>query len=152
MTREIPLTQGKVAIVDDEDFAELVKYRWCAIKSYNTYYAVRNSPRSYGKRHTIRMHAVILNPPQGMIIDHINGNGLDNRRENLRVVTTRQNQQNLHIPKSSRYPGVIWYKQTKRWQARIKINGRSKHLGYFKDEFEAATVYRVAHAVLVEVL
>jgi hypothetical protein len=142
--KEIPLTQGKVAIVDDGAFAELSKYRWYAHKICNTWYAERNSLCVNGKRHKIRMHAAIVGTPKGMGTDHVNGNGLDNRRENLRIVTKRQNGQNLHIQKTSRFPGVSWHKRDKKWEAEIKIAGKTHYLGIYDSEEAAARRYQIA--------
>ena len=83
-----------------------------------------------------------------LVVDHINGNGLDNRRENIRLVTNRQNQHNIHRKKLSRYPGLCWGSQNKKWQVRIRYKGKRIYLGYYSDELEAATVYRVACKVL----
>lgn len=88
----IPLTQGMVAIVDDEDFPRISSVKWSVQKNCNTFYAKRNTPAINGKRQGIElMHRWVLNPPVGKEIDHINGNGLDNRKINLRAVTHRQN-------------------------------------------------------------
>lgn len=144
--REIPLTQGKVALVDDEDYPGLSKHRWYAHKNRNKYYAMRNSPRDHitHKRSLICMHAVIAGTPKGMDTDHINGNGLDNRRCNLRIVTARQNQQNQNIQKSSKYPGVHWQKDARKWRAQIRVNGKQQYLGYYDDEETAGIVYAMA--------
>lgn len=140
--KEIPLTQKKSALVDDEDYPELSKYRWHVAKQRTgNYYAIRNSPRENGKQQTIRMHRVILGTPTGMDTDHINGNGLDNRRENLRIVTARGNAQNLHIPKTSKYVGVSWDDPNRKWVARIKIREKCRNLGYFDDEKDASAAY-----------
>lgn len=147
MTREIPLTQGKVALVDDEDYPELSKFKWCAMKRpTGNYYAVRQSPKDpvTHKSITIRMHAVIVGTPGGLETDHIDGDGLNNRRCNLRIVTSRQNHQNLHIPKSSKYPGVTWDKRASKWHAQIQVNDKRRHLGYYDDEETAARRYRIA--------
>ncbi len=144
MTKEIPLTQGKIALVDDGDYPELSKYRWCVLKMGNTWYATRKSARVNGKYRTIYMHAVIAGTSKGMHTDHINGNGLDNRRENLRIVTKRQNAQNRHTPKTSKFPGVSWYKPGQKWNAKIYVNGKLHHLGYYDDEEEAARRYQIA--------
>ena len=143
--REIPLTRGKVALVGDTDYLELSKYKWYAKKAGNIFYAVRNSPTVGGKRCQIRMHAAIAGiPPKGMETDHINGNGLDNRRENLRVVTTRENQQNRHMKKSSRFPGVSWEEWRQKWKAQIAVNRKNHNLGRYNSEEAAARRYRIA--------
>jgi hypothetical protein len=147
MTKEISLTQNKVALVDDEDYTELSKHKWFASKIGDKYYyAQRHSHKDpvTHKSTTIQMHSVILGTPKGMETDHINGNGLDNRRENLRVVTCRENQQNRHTSKSSIYPGVSWHERTHKWQARIRIKGKEKYIGLFEEESEAAKSYRIA--------
>jgi len=139
MAKEIPLTQGKVAIVDDEDFERLSQYKWC----YATVgYAVRFEQVN-GKRRGVFMHRQIMQPPKDLEVDHINGDKLDNRRSNLRIVTRQQNRFNERPRKgtSSKYKGVSWYKQTRRWEAYIKINGKKKRIGYFNDEIEAALAY-----------
>lgn len=144
--KEIPLTRGKVALVDDEDYSELSKYRWCALKQGNTYYAVRASPcdPATHKSTLIKMHVVIAGTPHGMDTDHVSGNGLDNRRENLRVVTHRENCQNRHEVKTSKYPGVNWDKHARKWRARIQVNGKQHSIGYYDDEEAAARRYRIA--------
>ena len=145
MTKEIPLTQGKVALVDDCDYEELSKYRWYAHKNYNTFYAQRKSPRDpvTRKRNIILMHVIIAGTPNGMETDHINGNGLDNRRGNLRVVTTRQNAQNRHICKTSKYPGVSWDKDKRKWRVQIYATGKH-YLGRYDDEITASRRYQIA--------
>jgi len=150
--REIPLTQGKVALVDDEDYEELSEYKWYALKVGNTFYAVRNSTKQEnesGYPATICMHrqilGIILSPLQ---VDHINGGGFDNRKSNLRITTQRQNRQNLHIKQSSIYPGVCWNKGHNKWQACIRINGKQKYLGYFSTELEAFQAYKNANDTL----
>ena len=139
---EIPLTQGLSAIVDDEDFERLSKQKWC----YNKGYAVRYGKNIYGKNVTVRMHILLLGRIEGFEIDHINGNGLDNRKINLRHVTHGQNMQNQKPMngKTSRYKGVSWHKQIKRWTVRIKHRGKRVALGCFGNEEDAAKAYNVA--------
>src|SRR5690606_30033579 len=154
----------KVAIVDDEDFERLSRYKWFY---HDQGYAARSAWVN-GKRRTIYMHREIMQPPKGaqidhvngkrrgvfmhrqimqppkdLEVDHINGDKLDNRRSNLRIVTRQQNRFNERPRKgtSSKYKGVSWYKQTRRWEAYIKINGKKKRIGYFNDEIEAALAY-----------
>lgn len=151
MAKEIPLTQGKYAIVDDEDFEELNRYKWYAHKDKNTFYAMRHVTKEEAKKEgrstrdtTIYMHQQILGKKEGYQIDHVNGNGSDNRRKNLRYVTNRQNAQNRHINKSSQYPGVSWHKQSQKWRMRIRINGKEIHLGLFTNEYDAFLAYKNA--------
>jgi len=139
--KQIPLTQGQFAIVDDADYEWLNQWKWYAHKNYNTFYAVRKSKTVNGKRDLIRMHIEIIGKKEGLITDHINGDGLDNQRHNLRHVTYRQNQQNLHAERSSRFPGVGWFKATGKWRGRVRIGGRLKHLGYFVSETDAFKAY-----------
>lgn len=146
--KEIPLTQGKVAIVDDEDYEALTKWKWCYHKNprNNSGYAVGNSRNQDGKRITIRMHRVILDTPPGYETDHVNGNGLDNRKDNLRVATHSQNKWNTDKPadNTSGYKGVSWDKRKEKWQAQVRFNNKYIHLGRFKKKLEAAIAYNKA--------
>ena len=138
MAKEIPLTRGKVAIVDDEDFEWLSQYKWCCNSNG---YAQRKVTIN-GKRATVLMHREIMQPPPDMHIDHINGNRLDNRRCNLRIVTPQQNQFNRRIQSgTSRFKGVYWQKEAEKWRARIRYNRKLIHLGLFDTEEEAAAAY-----------
>lgn len=139
--KRIPLTQGKVALVDDKDFKELSRYKWCAAKTrYNTFRVIRTEK---GTTKTIYMHRQIMGFPKKMHVDHKNHNTLDNRRDNLRVCTNSQNHQNRlsHKNSISKYKGVCWLKTQKKWVAGIELNGRKTHLGCFTDETEAAKAY-----------
>lgn len=91
----------------------------------------------------IKMHRLIMNPPDGMHVDHINGDGLDNRRENLRVVTPQLNQANSrkHLPGGSRFKGVCWHAGARKWRAYIAPERKQIHLGLFDSEIEAAEAY-----------
>lgn len=146
--KQIQLTQGKTAKVDDCDFDRLNQYKWYALKDGNTFYAVRHTPMVNGKRPLIQMHHEIIGfPPKGLMADHKDGNGLRNLRNNLRHVTRRQNHQNLKnikTEKASKYPGVCWHKKSSKWHARIRINKKSKSLGLFTDEAEAFEAYKQA--------
>ena len=141
--RRIPLTQGKYAIVDPDDFEQLNKHKWYTVKSTNTFYAVRN--KRGGKKYiSIGMHRQILHPPDHLFVDHINHNGLDNRKANLRLATSAQNSYNrIHFRKrkTSKYTGVSWQKQRRKWIVLIYYNKKSKFIGLFKDEIQAAKAY-----------
>ena len=143
--KEIKLTQGVVAKVDDEDFEELNQYKWYAMWDGYHWYAMRSGPRdANGKRQTILMARVIMDAQPGQEVDHKDNMAtLDNRRENLRLCTRSQNNANRkkRANCSSQYKGVTWDKQTGKWLARIGIHGKSVHLGRFDDETEAALVY-----------
>jgi hypothetical protein len=145
--KEIALTQGKVAIVDDEDFESLNAFKWRASKERNTFYAIRNVRKQDGRWTTERMHRVIfsrkLGRPiiKGEIPDHENGDGLDNRRDRLRLATNAQNLRNRHQHgenTSSKYVGVSRCRRKKEWNAQIGVNYKHINLGYYTTELEAA--------------
>lgn len=146
--KKIFLTQDKFAVVDDVDYSFLIQWRWY----FDTGYAKRNSQKSdrLVKRKHIFMHRVILSHKLGhsdfQHTDHKNQNGLDNRRGNLRPASCLQNQRNSKAQRgrSSKFKGVCWRKDSKKWQAKIKFEGHLKHLGLFTDEIEAAKVYNEA--------
>lgn len=142
--KQIPLGGGHFTLVDDKDFEELSKYKWRLSKSdKGHYYARRSSYRETGKKTHVFMHRQTLNPPKGMPVDHINNNGLDNRRSNIRVVTTSQNI--IRIPKVqtgiSKYKGVRFSKARNGWYANFEYMGKRYFRGYFKTEEEAALAY-----------
>ena len=146
----IPLTQGKHAMVDDADYEHLIQWKWFVRKNKNNWYAVRTQYLGGGRKHpknkTILMHREIITPPAGLGVDHIDHNGLNNQRSNLRLATNSQNHQNEN-PRSgtvSRYKGVNWHKGYKRWQVRIQLPERRVSLGYFHSEIYAAGAYDAA--------
>jgi len=145
MVMEIPLTQGKVALVDDEDYDHVTRHKWFAHTSKNLWYALR-SGRWYGgvKSQPTRMHQIIVCCPTELQIDHIDGNGLNNQKSNLRFVTQRENCQNHHRITSLIYPGVTWHKDRGYWVARAQINGRNLHLGCYQSEYDAYVAYQTA--------
>ena len=136
--KTIPLTQGKFAIVDDEDYDGLSTFHWRATKTKSGGYAARR-----GRDPVVYMHRQIMDAPKGMYVDHINHVQHDNRKVNLRVCTNSQNMQNglKHKNGSSRYKGVYWYKPSKKWRAMIRVHGKGIHIGYFIDEVNAAKAY-----------
>ncbi len=131
----IPLTQGKVAIVDDLDFKKLNRFKWYFEKSG---YAGRDF-----KGKTIRMHQFIMNTPKKLHTDHINGDGLDNRRDNLRLATVAENTRNQKIRKdnTSGYKGVSFNKNRQKWQSYINYKCKMIHLGFFTFPEYAALKY-----------
>jgi hypothetical protein len=142
--KEIILTQNKVALVDDEDYNELNKYNWCAYHDDNMWYARRGTNRNKIQK-TILMHREILNAPKGIMIDHINGDGLDNRKENIRLCNNLINGQNRHtVYGTSQYQGVYSPRNNKKWMSRITINKRLFYLGSFNSEKLAAIAYNIA--------
>jgi len=144
--RELQLTQGQVAFVDDDIYESLLGFKWYAQKHKNTFYVSRNISVAEGAGKRKLHHEVIGKPPSGFMVDHIDGNGLNNTRENLRFVTNRVNQQNQvrsTCKRHSQYPGVSLYSQNgwTRWVAGAKINGKRKTIGYFDTEILAYQAY-----------
>lgn len=137
--KEILLTQNMVALVDDEDYEYLMQWKWSAVRIGKRVYACRAHRYRY-------MHRLINKTPAGLQTDHINGNGLDNRKCNLRTVTKAQNMMNQEHGrgKYSKYKGVCYCPERKKWQAGISINGKRKALGRFDSEIDAAMAYNVA--------
>lgn len=154
MAKLIPLSKGYSAVVDDEDFEWLNAFKWSVWTSrkQTTQYARRSvypSGRRAGHRPqlTVRMHRLIL--PGAALVDHRDGDGLNNQRANLRAATPSGNAQNIRMRRNntSGLIGVAWHRHSGLWQARISVNGRSKYLGLFADPAEAA---RVRDAAAVE--
>jgi hypothetical protein len=132
--RYIALTKGLCAIVDAEDYEEVSQYKWSAHINGANRYAVRCNK---GKR--LAMHRFIMKPPKGMVVDHIDGNGLNNRRSNLRICTAQQNQCNRKPRgRTSRFKGVRYRKEQGKYVAAIMSRGELIHIGCFDDEEEAA--------------
>jgi len=143
--RRIRLTQGKYAIVDPDDYFKLNRYKWYANRDRNTFYALRKFTQKDGKRRNCYMHREVIKVPDKMFVDHINRNGLDNRKANLRPATVSQNARNCAKNKSrtfcSKFKGVTWHRGKKYWQAQIVLNQKYIYLGSFKDEVQAAKAY-----------
>lgn len=144
--RSIPLTQGRVAWVDQADYAELARFRWSADACRTGFYAKRNTGTVGIDRTSEYMHRRILGllPGDGLVADHINGDGLDNRRTNLRVATVAGNSYNMRhrSGKTSRYKGVSWSTRRSHWVVQIRgFAGPSRYLGSFADEEDAARAY-----------
>lgn len=136
--RRIVLNRGRFAMVDAEDYDRLAKYRWYCIGSQGYLYAIRSEANRM-----IKMHRDIVQPPTGLYVDHKNHNTLDNRKSNLRVCTPAQNCFN-RIPSqkgTSRYKGVYWSSDKKRWAAIIGFEGKHIHIGHFDYELDAAIAY-----------
>ena len=142
--KTISLTQGKIALVDDADYTYLNQYKWYAANANCTYYAVRMSRDLRPKRQPIYMHRVILNAPDSLDIDHLNGDGLDNRRSNIRLCTRSQNIRHKRIrsDSKSRFKGVNLRKGKKNpYVAYIQLNGKKAHLSCHQTAEAAARVY-----------
>lgn len=137
----IELTKGARAIVDDEDFDLLNQYNWCLLGKSG--YAVRGGFVD-GKKKMILMHRFLMNTPDGFDTDHINGQKLDNRRSNLRIVTRGENCMNAKKHSnnlSSKYKGVHLFGRTGKWTAHVHKNYKKIHLGYFDTELQAVEAY-----------
>lgn len=147
MPTHIPLADGRFTIVDDEDADLASSYSWWANNRPNTTYACAHVPGS-GRRgqKSISLHRLLLDAPPGIQVDHIDHDGLNNRRSNLRLATNAQNQANRRKKPgaASRFRGVSWHKASGSWQACIRRDGRQCHLGHFKDETDAARAYDAA--------
>jgi hypothetical protein len=142
--KQIELSQGKVALIDDEDFERVSKFKWSALKDCGTWYAVGYTRGSHATRKAMKLHRFILNAPPGVMVDHRNRDGLDNRRENIRFATCSQNTANSLGWSASGYKGVSWHKRHKKWIAHVMKDQRLIHLGYFDDKGEAAQAYNDA--------
>ena len=149
--RTIPLTQGRVALVDDEDFEALSRWKWTLNRrSRNKAYAVRCESRG-GRKSMILMHRQILGlvPGDGLQADHVNRDKLDNRRCNLRIATPSEQLCNqISRGGASRYKGVSLDRRDGAWYAHITVNSRCLHLGRFVCDADAATAYDEAARAL----
>lgn len=139
MPRKILLTQGKYTLVDDKDYEWLNQWKWHITKKG---YAARNYWEGKITKN-IKMHRLILNTPINMQSDHINGNRLDNRRNNLRIVNQYQNQRNSRLRKDSitGYKGASWHKASNKWQSQIFANNQKIYLGLYLTKELAAKAY-----------
>lgn len=137
--KKIPLTKNKEAIVDSDDYDYLNNWKWSYVAAG---YAIRGQQRNNKIKYYL-MHRVILKAKDNQEVDHINGNRLDNRKENLRFVSRQQNQWNRtkSLNKSSKYKGVNFHKKSNKWMARIRLNNKEIYLGIFKQEKDAARAY-----------
>jgi hypothetical protein len=145
--KRIPLTKNEFAIVDEDLYEHLSKHKWYAnTPRKGNKYAERTELRN-GKKNRILMHRYILGESvNGKMVDHINGNGLDNRRSNLRVCTHSQNQKNQrrYATNRSGFKGVHFSRERKKWRAMIDVDCKKIHLGYFEDIYHAANAYDIA--------
>ena len=140
--KTIKLTQGKFALVDDEDFDYLNQWHWHYRKDG---YAARCQKHD---THNILMHRSLMDfPVKPLEVDHLNGNKLDNQKNNLRIVSHAQNMLNIRSAfrhNTSGIRGVYWHERDKNWAAQIKVSGRSIHLGYFDDKETAIKTRQMA--------
>lgn len=149
--KEIQLSMGKVALIDDEDFELVCQYNWSILSG-----SKMGKDKFYAKAHIkkqkpyrkILMHRLIMGLCFGhnLTVDHIDGDGLNNRRSNLRVCTMNENSKNRPIPKanSSGFKGVSWDKSRDMWESYIKVEYKKIHLGRYKDILQAASAYNDA--------
>lgn len=145
--KEILLTQNQIALVDDEDFDFLMQWKWYVVverKKY-LYVARKQKAEEYklsGIRKSIFMHRQIMTASSEELVDHRDGNGLNNQRSNLRVCNYKQNMYNsASWGEYSKYKGVSWHKRKNKWISSITIEGKRFHLGYFDSEEDAARAY-----------
>lgn len=142
--KTINLTRGNQAIVDESVYEKLATYKWYSHHAMGKIYACRYERCGEKKRKSlILMHREIMLCPDGLCVDHINGDCLDNRKENLRICTHQQNLRNQKKQqnKSSIYKGVSWETFTQRWRSGINVDGRRIDLGRYDDERDAALAY-----------
>jgi len=139
MTQAIRLRGGAMTYLDDADYDRAQAYRWH--KTSNGY--VAGSVVEQGARKRVYLHRWLLDAQPGQLVDHIDGNPLNNRRSNLRLATRSQNQANRRRNRSSRsrYKGVTWHTRQQRWMARLQVNGRRITIGYYADPLQAAYEY-----------
>lgn len=142
MSVRIELSRGKFALIDDDDYPLVSRFKWSYDKNG---YVVRKIKRN-GRQKKILLHRFLRDAPAGFDVDHTNKHKLDNRRKNLRLATRSQNNANsgTRANSTSHYKGVSWNKRDKVWRAGICVNGDKRYLGSFRDEVEAAKAYDCA--------
>ena len=145
-TTLVHLTRNKTCILNTSDWETLKHRTWHAAGHVDLLYACSNQYSEGKVRKPIRMHREIMRPPEGMVVDHINHNTLDNRRCNLRICTPRQNTFNQYRKYTTepKRKGVYFFRRTGRWYSQISLNGVNTYLGYFDTAEEAAQAYDVA--------
>lgn len=144
--RIITLTQGRCAIVDDDDYDRIALHKWCLHRVRNNIYAKRAIAVD-GKHVTILMHREILSEPVSFGIDHWNNIGLDNRKSNLRICDQSLNQANQdkrRTTATSTFKGVSWCTRDRKWTVRLTVDRKCRNLGNFDSEVEAARAYNAA--------
>jgi hypothetical protein len=142
---------GLVTVIDDDDYGIVSQYRWTPCHNHRHIKAQHAYRDEHGQEHTIFLHTFLMNPPSGMKVDHIDCDGLNNQRSNLRLATIAQNAHNQRKRLgvyTSKYKGVTQYQKTPRspikWKVNIGFDGKHHHLGYFKTEDAAALAYNSA--------
>lgn len=142
----IPLTRGMTATVDVGDLDLVHNRTWHALQNKWTAYACSDAYEAEGRLPALRMHRVIMAPDPGFVVDHIDGNGLNNCRANLRIASETQNNQNqrLKANNTSGVKGVCWHRARGKWFAQISCNGKRMGIGYFANIEDAAAAYAKA--------
>lgn len=138
----ISLTKNKYALVDEDDYNKVMEHNWCVCNGYAAYAKYINKKYVF-----IKMHRFILNAPDDKHVDHINGDTLDNRKSNLRLCShfeNSKNQKKRTNKTTSQFKGVHFWKRDNNWRASIKLDGKTKHIGYFDTEEAAAKAYDIA--------
>ena len=135
---EIDLTQGKVAQIDDADWPLVSGYRWYAVECNGKFYAQTKEPES---NRSVYLHRLIMEAKRGQQVDHISGDSLDCRRTNMRVCTQLQNNRNVGKTRGASPFKGVHRRADGKWQAKIKVDKRTIHLGYFSDPEDAARAY-----------
>jgi hypothetical protein len=145
----VPLTKGYEAVIDAADVHLVDGRNWCAMALRHTAYAQRTDC-SGPKPRTVYLHRAIMGEPDGFQVDHIDSDGLNNRRLNLREATGSQNQHNQRLAKhnTSGLKGVTWHKAAGKWQAQIKLKGKQRFLGLHATLEAAHATYAAASAAL----
>ena len=146
MAKEIILTQGKVAIVDNEDYDYLNQFKWYASNKNGKFYVQKKITVSKNKTTCISMHRFIMKPNKGMVIDHLDGNPLNNKKNNLRICTHAENMRNskIRINNKSGYKGVSYQENSNNYRASIRFNNIKINIGDFIDPIDAARAYNEA--------
>lgn len=140
--KEIQITQGNKAVINDDDFDKVSRYKWYSVTpvkcTWQRYAAAKNYPDGGFK--TILMHRLIMNAPKGVVVDHKDGNGLNNQRSNLRLCTDTQNKHNCRLSSTNKsgYRGVSFHDKTKKFRAYISKNNKTIHLGLYETSEDAA--------------
>jgi hypothetical protein len=146
-TIELELTQGQKALIDEVDLGRVLPYKWFAHRNKLGYCVMSHTDGIKRRSRTAYLHRFILDAPNSMCVDHINGNPLDNRRCNIRLATKQQNAMNQRRHsnnRSSRFKGVWWEARRNKWRAYIRAEGKIKHIGLFDREQDAARAYNLA--------
>lgn len=143
-------------LINTSDLSKVKEYpnTWCVKwdTHVNSYYVLGMLKKEDGSKTSVRLHRFIVDAPNGMVVDHINHDTLDNRKNNLRIVTNKQNQQNKKIKRSNTISGIMgvtYHRHSKKWKCTIKVDGKTHYLGYYHDKKEAEEVVKKARKELM---